>query len=135
MSALGIGLFFILSFAVGISCLALMVDSRVGRIRMARQLPLPIDRVSSSFGGGLRFGVRPVMTVVGFMLLFYAAMGAAFLGRLATMQHAEAVAIFEIYPLLRDMWWLLLGLGPITCMAMSALGTYFINNGLGGGRT
>lgn len=135
MSGLGIGLFFILIFAVGISCLALMVNSRLERFRMARQLPLPIDGISSSFGGGLRFGVRPVMTVVGFMLLFYAAMGAAFLGRLATMQPAEAVAIFEIYPLLQDMWRLLLGVGPITCMAMSALGTCLINSGLESGRT
>lgn len=135
MSALGIGLLFMLSFVFGISCLALMANSRLERVRMVRQLPLPIDGFSSSFGGALRFGVRPVMTVVGFMLLFYAAMGAALLGRLATMQPAEAVAIFEIYPLLQDMWRLVLGVGPITCMAMSALGTYFINSGLGGRRT
>lgn len=133
MSALGLGVFFVLSSTLGISWLVWSFDARMGRSRLLRQLPLPLDNLSTSIGHGTQSGLKPVMAIVGFMLVFFAAMVASFLGRLATMQPAEAAVIFETYPLIQALWRLIMGFGPIACVVMAVPGTYFISNGLGAG--
>lgn len=134
MSALGVGVLFVLSFTLGISWLAWALDARVGRSRLVRQLPLPLDNLSTPFGQGTQSGLQPVMAIVGFMLVFFAAMVAAFLGRLATMQPAEAAAVFETYPLIQTLWGLIMGFGPIACVVMAVPGTYCISTGLRAGK-
>lgn len=133
MSALGLGVFFVLSFTLGISWLVWSFDARMGRSRLVRLLPLPLDNLSTSIGHGTRSGLKPLMAIVGFMLVFFAAMVASFLGRLATMQPAEAAVVFETYPLIQILWRLIMGCGPIACVVMAVPGTYFISNGLGAG--
>lgn len=125
MSALGLGVLFVLSFTLGISWLTWALNARVGRIRSVRQLPLPLDNLSAPSGQ------QPVIAVVGFILVFFAAMVAAFLGRLATMQPPEAAKVCEAYPLLRVLWGAIMGFGPITCVVMAVPGTFCISSGLG----
>lgn len=130
MSPLGLGVLFVLSFALGISWLACAVDARIGRGRLSRQLPLPLDGLRSHCGYKPSPRLRPVMAILGFMLLLFAGMSAAILGKLATMQPETAAAVFHAYPLLQSVWGLLLGFGPILCVGLAVPGTYAIKVGL-----
>ena len=130
MSPLGFGVLFVISFALGISWLAWEFDARIGRRRLSRQLPLPLDDLKSHFGNKSSPRLRPAIAVLGFMLVLFACMGASILGRVATMQPETAAAVFYAYPLLQSLWGLLLGFGPILCVGLAVPGTYAIKVGL-----
>lgn len=127
MSALGLGVLFVTSFTLGISWLVWALDARMARGRQGIQLPLPLYNLGSAYDQAPQRRQQPTMAVVGFMLVFFCAMGAAVLGKLATMQPTEAAAVFAAYPLLHDLWGLIMGLGPIACVAMAVPGTYCIS--------
>ena len=126
MSPLSLLVSFILVFAIGISWLALAVDARMARGRLIRQIPLPLDHHRRS-----PRGLRPVMAMTGSLLVLLAGIGAAILGRLATMQPAEAAAVFIAYPLLKNLWGQIMGAGPIVCVVLAVPGTYCICVGIG----
>jgi len=69
--------------------------------------------------------------MTGSLLVLLAGIGAAILGRLATMQPAEAAAVFIAYPLLKNLWGQIMGAGPIVCVVLAVPGTYCIRVGLG----
>lgn len=133
MSPLALVVSFILAFAIGISWLALTLDARNGRSRLDRQIPLPLDVPASGYCRNPQSRLRPVLAVTGCMLLLLSGMGAAVLGRLAIMQPAEAAAVFFAYPLLKNFWWQLIGVGPIACVVLAVPGTYCISVGLRSG--
>ncbi|MDH0624792.1 hypothetical protein N5E31_17760 [Pseudomonas chengduensis] len=130
MSPLALVVSFILTFAIGISWLALTLDARIGRSRLVRQIPLPLDVPASGYRRNRQSRLRPVLAVTGCMLLLLSGMSAAILGRLATMQPAEAAAVFFAYPLLKSLWGQIVGVGPIVCVVMAVPGTYCICFGL-----
>ncbi|MDX1722249.1 MAG: hypothetical protein R3355_03945 [Pseudomonas sp.] len=134
MSALGLGVLFVISFTLGIAWLVWVLDARMARGRLACQLPLPLDDLGYAYGQKLQSGLQPLMVLAGSMLVFFAAMGAVIVGKLATMQSGDAAAVFQAYPLLHSLWGLIMGLGPITCVAMAVPGTYCIKAGLGAHR-
>lgn len=134
MSALGLGVLFVISFTLGIVWLVWVLDARMTRGRLACQLPLPLDNRGYAHGQKLQSGLQPLMVLAGSMLVFFAAMGAVIVGKLATMQPDTAAAVFQAYPLLHSLWGLIMGLGPITCVAMAVPGTYCIKAGLGAHR-
>lgn len=131
MSALGFGVLFVISFTLGIAWLVWVLDTRMARGRLVCQLPLPLDGLGYAHGQKRQSGLQPLMVVLGSMLVFFAAMGAVFVGKLATMQPDTAAAVFQAYPLLQSLWGLVMGFGPITCVAMAVPGTYCIKAGLG----
>ncbi|MCD1609964.1 hypothetical protein [Stutzerimonas kunmingensis] len=133
MSPFALVVSLILAFAIGISWLALAVDARIARGRLIRQIPLPLD-YSGSGRRRLRLGLRPVMAVSGCLLVLLSSIEAAVLGRLATMQPAEAAAVFIAYPLLKNLWGQVMGAGPIVCVVLAVPGTYCISVGLGSDR-
>lgn len=130
MSPFALVVSLILAFAIGISWLALAVDARIARGRLIRQIPLPLD-YSGSGRRRSRLGLRPVMAVSGCLLVLLSSIEAAVLGRLATMQPAEAAAVFIAYPLLKNLWGQIMGAGPIVCVVLAVPGTYCISVGLG----
>lgn len=134
MSALGLGVLFVMSFTLGISWLVWALDTRMARGRQIMQLPLPLDNLGSAYGQSPQRRPQPAMAVAGFMLVFFAGMGAAVLGKLATMPPAEAAAVFAAYPLIHDLWGLIMGFGPIVCVVMAVPGTYGISNGVEAGK-
>ena len=131
MSSLALAVGFILTFAIGISWLALAIDTRIERSRLVRQIPLPLDYPSSPRQRRPQSRLRPLMAFGGSLLIVLAGMSAAILGRLATMQPAEAAAVFFAYPLLKNLWGQVMGAGPIICVALAVPGTYCISIGLG----
>jgi len=131
MSSLALVVSFILAFAIGISWLALTFDTRIERSRLVRQIPLPLDVPASGHRRNPQSKPRPVLAVTGCMLLLLSGMGAAILGRLATMQPAEAAAVCFTYPLLKSLWGQIMGVGPIVCVVLAVPGTYCISVGLG----
>jgi len=131
MSPLALVVSFILAFAIGMSWLALTFDARIGRSKLVRQIPLPLDAPASNDRSNPQSRLRPVLAVTGCMLLLLSGMGAAILGRLATMQPAEAAAVFFAYPLLKSLWGQIMGVGPIACVVLAVPGTYCISVGLG----
>lgn len=133
MSPFALVVSLILAFAIGISWLALAVDARIARGRLIRQIPLPLD-YSGSGRRRSRLGLRPVMAVSGCLLVLLSSIEAAVLGRLATMQPAEAAAVFIAYPLLKNVWGQVMGAGPIVCVVLAVPGTYCISVGLGSDR-
>lgn len=133
MSPFALVVSLILAFAIGISWLALAVDARIARGRLIRQIPLPLD-YSGSGRRRSRLGLRPVMAVSGCLLVLLSSIEAAVLGRLATMQPAEAAAVFIAYPLLKNLWGQVMGTGPIVCVVLAVPGTYCISVGLGSDR-
>ncbi|PKM28456.1 hypothetical protein KCX70_15800 [Stutzerimonas stutzeri] len=133
MSPFALVVSLILAFAIGISWLALAVDARIARGRLIRQIPLPLD-YSGSGRRRSRLGLRPVMAVSGCLLVLLSSIEAAVLGRLATMQPAEAAAVFIAYPLLKNLWGQVMGAGPIVCVVLAVPGTYCISVGLGSDR-
>ncbi len=133
MSPFALVVSLILAFAIGISWLALAVDARIARGRLIRQIPLPLD-YSGSGRRRSRLGLRPVMAVSGCLLVLLSSIEAAVLGRLATMQPAEAAAVFIAYPLLKNLWGQVMGAGPIVCVVLAVPGTYCISIGLGSDR-
>lgn len=133
MSPFALVVSLILAFAIGISWLALAVDARIARGRLIRQIPLPLD-YSGSGRRRSRLGLRPVMAVSGCLLVLLSSIEAAVLGRLATMQPAEAAAVFIAYPLLKNLWGQVMGAGPIVCVVLVVPGTYCISVGLGSDR-
>ncbi|HHZ9317054.1 MULTISPECIES: hypothetical protein [Stutzerimonas] len=133
MSPFALVVSLILAFAIGISWLALAVDARIARGRLIRQIPLPLD-YSGSGRRRSRLGLRPVMAVSGCLLVLLSGIEAAVLGRLATMQPAEAAAVFIAYPLLKNLWGQVMGAGPIVCVVLAVPGTYCISVGLGSDR-
>jgi len=133
MSPFALVVSFILAFAIGMSWLALAVDARIARGRLIRQIPLPLD-YSGSGRRRSRLGLRPVMAVSGCLLVLLSSIEAAVLGRLATMQPAEAAAVFIAYPLLKNLWGQVMGAGPIVCVVLAVPGTYCISVGLGSDR-
>ncbi len=133
MSPFALVVSLILAFAIGISWLALAVDARIARGRLIRQIPLPLD-YSGSGRRRSRLGLRPVMAVSGCLLVLLSSIEAAVLGRLATMQPAEAAAVFIAYPLLNNLWGQVMGAGPIVCVVLAVPGTYCISVGLGSDR-
>ncbi|HAR05244.1 MAG TPA: hypothetical protein DCR72_06655 [Pseudomonas sp.] len=133
MSPFALVVSLILAFAIGISWLALAVDARIARGRLIRQIPLPLD-YSGSGRRLSRLGLRPVMAVSGCLLVLLSSIEAAVLGRLATMQPAEAAAVFIAYPLLKNLWGQVMGAGPIVCVVLAVPGTYCISVGLGSDR-
>ncbi|HCH77238.1 hypothetical protein LGR51_00050 [Pseudomonas sp. NP21570] len=133
MSPFALVVSLILAFAIGISWLALAVDARIARGRLIRQIPLPLD-YSGSGRRRSRLGLRPVMAVSGCLLALLSGIEAAVLGRLATMQPAEAAAVFIAYPLLKNLWGQVMGAGPIVCVVLAVPGTYCISVGLGSDR-
>lgn len=130
MPPLGIGVSFILAFAIGICWLAWAFDARIERSRLVKQLPLPLDNPAGRHRRP-HSGPRPLMALVGFMLVLLSAIGATVLGHMATMQPSEAGALFMTYPLLRGFWGHIMGMGPIICVVMAVPGTYCIRAGLG----
>lgn len=134
MSALGLGVVFVISFTLGTAWLIWALDVRMARGRQVCQLPFPLDDLGYSYGQKLQSGLQPLMVVAGSMLVFFAAMGAVFVGKLATMQPDTAAVVFRAYPLLHSLWGVIMGLGPITCVAMAVPGTYCIKAGLGAHR-
>lgn len=134
MSALGLDVLFVMSFTLGISWLVWALDARMARGRQVVQLPLPLHNLGSAYDQAPQRRQQPTMAVVGFMLVFFCAMGAAVLGKLATMQPADAAAVFAAYPLLHDLWGLIMGLGPIVCVAMAVPGTCCISCSLETGK-
>ncbi len=74
------------------------------------------------------------MAVSGCLLVLLSSIEAAVLGRLATMQPAEAAAVFIAYPLLKNLWGQVMGAGPIVCVVLAVPGTYCISIGLGSDR-
>ncbi len=130
MSALGFVALFILSFAIGISWLALSVDARLGRSGQGCQLPLPFDVLGCERFQTRRTGIRAVVVVTGGMLLFFAAMGAVVLGRLASMPPDTAATAFHAYPLLQSIWPPLMAVGPIAFVISGALGMFCLGKGL-----
>lgn len=131
MSPLGLGVSFILAFAIGISWLAWAFDARIERSRLVRQIPLPLNLPISVGRRRPQSGLRPMIALTGIMLVLLSGTGAALLGRLATMQPGEAAAVFLTYPLLRSLWGQIMGVGPIVCVVMAVPGTYCISIGLG----
>ena len=134
MSALGLGVVFVISFTLGTAWLLWVLDVRMARGRLACQLPLPLYNLGYAHGQKLQSGLQPLMVMAGSMLVFFAAMGAVFVGKLATMQPDDAAAVFQAYPLLQSLWVLIMGFGPITCVAMAVPGTYCIKAGIGAHR-
>lgn len=135
MSALGLGVLFILSFAIGIIWLALSFDGRIGRSKLVSGLPLPLDDMNCAYSKRTQSELRPLMALAGLMLILCAGMSAVVLGRLATLQPAEAAAVFEGFPLLQSLWGYFLGLGPVACVVITVPGTYCVIAGRGrGGR-
>lgn len=130
MSSLALAVSFILVFAIGISWLALTFDARIERSRLVRQIPLPLDVPASGHRRNPQSRLQPVLAVTGCMLLLLSGMSAAILGRLATMQPAEAAAVFFAYPLLKSLWGQIMGVGPIVCVVLAVPGTYCICVGL-----
>lgn len=130
MSALGFVVLFILSFAIGISWLALSVDARLGRSGQGCQLPLPFDVLGCERFQKRRTGIRAVVVVTGGMLLFFAAMGAVVLGRLASMPPDTAATAFHAYPLLQSIWPPLMAVGPVAFVISAALGMFCLGKGL-----
>ena len=130
MSSLALAVSFILVFAIGISWLALTFDARIERSRLVRQIPLPLDVPASGHHRNPQSRLQPVLAVTGCMLLLLSGMSAAILGRLATMQPAEAAAVFFAYPLLKSLWGQIMGVGPIVCVVLAVPGTYCISIGL-----
>ncbi len=130
MSPLALVVSFILAFAIGISWLALTFDARTGRSRLVQQIPLPLDVPASGYRRNPQSRLRPVLAVIGCLLLLLSGMGAATLGRLATMQPTEAAAVFFAYPLLKSLWGQIVGVGPIACVILAVPGTYCICVGL-----
>jgi len=120
-----------LAFAIGISWLALAVDARIARGRLIRQIPLPLDTSGSCNRRRSRSGLRAVMAVTGCSLVLISGIGAAVVGKLATMQPAEAAAVFLVYPLLKNLWGQVMGAGPIVCVVLAVPATYCISVGLG----
>jgi len=131
MSPLGLGLSFIVAFPIGISWLVWTFDARTKRSRLVQKIPLPLDYASAAQRHRPHAGARPAMALVGFILVMLSATGAAFIGRLATMQPGEAAAVFLIYPLLRSLWGQIMGTGPIICVVMAVPGTHCIKLGFG----
>lgn len=134
MSALGLGVLFVISFTLGIAWLVWVLDARMTRGRQVCQLPFPLDGLGYAYGQKLQSGLQPLMVMAGSILVFFAAMGAVFVGKLATMQPDDAAAVFQAYPLLQSLWVLIMGFGPITCVAMAVPGTCCIKAGLGAHR-
>ena len=134
MSALGLGVLFVIIFTLGIAWLIWALDVRMARGRQVCQLPFPLDDLGYAHGPKLQSGLQPLRVMAGSMLVFFAAMGAVFVGKLATMQPDDAAAVFQAYPLLQSLWGLIMGLGPITCVAMAVPGTCCIKAGLGAPR-
>ncbi len=133
MPSLGLVVILILAFAIGISWRA-WVDTRVERSRLVRQIPLPLDYTPSAHARRKQSGLRSAIVLTGFTLVSISGMGAAILGRLATMQPTDAALVFGAYPLLHDLWGQIMALGPIVCVAMAVPGTYCISVGLGSHR-
>lgn len=131
MSPLALAVSFILTFTIGISWLALTFDARIGRSKLVRQIPLPLDVPASNHRSDPQSRLRPLLAVTGCMLLLLSGMSAAMLGRMATMQPAEAAAVFFAYPLLKSFWGQIMGVGPIVCVVLAVPGTYCICVGLG----
>ena len=130
MSPLALVVSFILAFAIGMSWLALTFDARIGRSKLVRQIQLPLDVPASNHRSDPQSRLRPVLAVTGCMLLLLSGMGAAILGRLATMQPAEAAAVLFAYPLLKSLCGQIMGVGPIICVVLAVPGTYCICAGL-----
>lgn len=81
MSALGLGVLFVISFILGIAWLVWVLDTRMARGRLAFQLPLPLDGPGYAYGQKQQASLQPLMVVSGSMLVFFAAMGAVFVGK------------------------------------------------------
>lgn len=82
MSALGLGVLFVISFTLGIAWLVWVLDARMTRGRQVCQLPFPLDGLGYAYGQKLQSGLQPLMVMAGSMLVFFAAMGAVFVGKL-----------------------------------------------------
>lgn len=130
MSALGFAVLFMLCFAIALSSLALNLDARIGRGRKVCQLPLPLDYLGSVRVGEQSPDRRPLLAVVGSLLLFFAAMGAVALGQLATMMPETAAAVFQAYPWLQSAWRPLMAFGPIVFVVMTVPGIVFLKMGI-----
>lgn len=130
MSELGFAVLFILSFAIGISWLALSVDARLGRSGQACQLPLPFDVLGYERFQKRHTGRRAVVVVAGGMLLFFAAVGAVVLGRLASMPPDTAAPVFHAYAWLPTVWQPIMAVGPIAFVISAALGMFCLGKGL-----
>ena len=130
MSALGFAVLFVLCFAIMMSWLALSLDVRMGRSRKGCQLPLSFDAQGSVRSHKLSSRFRLLLTLVGSMLLFFAAMGAVALGQLATITPETGLAIFQTYPWLQGVWRPLMALGPISFVVMAVPGGGCLNRGL-----
>ena len=102
MSALGLGVLFVIIFTLGIAWLIWALDVRMARGRQVCQLPFPLDDLGYAHGPKLQSGLQPLRVMAGSMLVFFAAMGAVFVGKLATMQPDDAAAVFQAYPLLQS---------------------------------
>lgn len=130
MSAIGFAVLFVLCFTIAMSSLALSLDTRIGRGRKVYQLPLPLDALGSVRVGEQSPDRRPLLAVVGSLLLFFAAMGAVALGQLATMMPETAAAVFLAYPWLQSAWRPLMAFGPIVFVVMIVPGMVFLKMGI-----
>lgn len=130
MSVLGFAVLFVLSFAIGICWLALSVDARIGRSGQGCQLPLPFDVLGCNRFQKRRSGVQAVLVVMGGMLLFFAAMGAVVLGRLASMPPDTAAITFHVYPVLQNIWQPLMAVSPIGLVITAVSGMFCFGKGL-----
>ncbi len=130
MSALGFAVLFMLSLAIAMSSHALNLEARIGRGRKVCQLPLPLDYLGSVRVGEQFPERRPLLAVVGSLLLFFAAMGAVALGQLATMMPETAAAVFQAYPWLQSAWRPLMAFGPIVFVVMTVPGMVFLKMGI-----
>lgn len=74
--------------------------------------------------------MRPLLAVVGSVLLFLAAMGAVALGQLATMMPETAAGVFQIYPWLQSVWRPLMAFAPIVFDVMTVPGMVFLKMGI-----
>lgn len=130
MSALSFAVLFVLCFAIAMSSLALINDARIGRGRKVCQLPLPLGSLGTVRVGEQSTDRRPLLAVLGSLLLFFAAMGAVALGQLATMMPETAAAVFQAYPWLQSAWRPLITLGPIVFVVMIVPGMIFLKMGI-----
>lgn len=91
---------------------------------------MPLDALGRVRVGEQSPDMRPLLAVVGSVLLFFAAMGAVALGQLATMTPETAAGFFQIYPWLQSVWRSLMAFGPIVFVVMTVPGMVFLKMGI-----
>jgi len=114
--------------------LAAAFDARLARNNLGRQSKRAENEMGSIQVSRAQAGLRPVIAVVGLMQVLCGGIGAAILGRLATLRAADTAAVFETFPLAHASWGWILGCGPTACVVLALVGAYCVNIGINAGK-